>query len=157
MTKNQLPETRRGYSHSFHVNKQKCHLILNTEIRNNKEEIIECFLEAGKFGTSLRGMTNALSFAINVHLRYGGNIHDFLDAFEKMEFLPNGKTNNKEIQEVPSILSYIAQYIKLCESNGGYLKHKAKDKVTIMENFTDEQMILEQEKALQSCNVKGGG
>lgn len=73
----------------------------------------EIHLIMAKQGSTLRGMTEALSVAISIGLQHGAPLETYVEKFSSMRFEPAGLTDDTEIPTATSIIDYIARRLAL--------------------------------------------
>jgi ribonucleoside-diphosphate reductase alpha chain len=73
----------------------------------------ELFIDTCKMGATIRSLFNCLAIAINIGLKYGAPIEEFVSFFVQTNFEPNGFVRDGEhkIANASSIVDYIFQVI----------------------------------------------
>ncbi|MFI6163104.1 hypothetical protein ACIA59_24520 [Micromonospora haikouensis] len=66
-------------------------------------------LRAGSHGSTLAGLTDALSSAITLALRAGAPPAAFVDAFRRTHYVPAGTTGDPDVPYATSLGDYLAQ------------------------------------------------
>lgn len=66
-------------------------------------------LRAGIDGSTLAGLTDALSSAITIALRAGAPAAAFADAFRRTHYVPAGTTGDPDVPYATSLGDYLAQ------------------------------------------------
>lgn len=70
-------------------------------------------LRMGKHGSTLAGLTDALSTAITTGLRGGAPTVVFVDELRHTRYVPAGPTNDPELPHATSLGDYLAQHLHL--------------------------------------------
>ncbi|MCX4469439.1 hypothetical protein OOK41_03820 [Micromonospora sp. NBC_01655] len=69
-------------------------------------------LRAGKHGSTLAGLTEALSTAITTALHAGAPPATFVDAFRRTRYVPAGTTSDPDVPYATSLSDYLAQRLR---------------------------------------------
>jgi len=64
-------------------------------------------------GSTIDGFAEAWASAISLCLQYGVTVKKLIKLFSYQQFEPKGKTDNKDIQFVLSVVDYIARWLAL--------------------------------------------
>ncbi|MEV6370148.1 hypothetical protein AB0L86_25000 [Micromonospora musae] len=70
-------------------------------------------LRMGKQGSTLAGLTDALSTAITTGLRGGTPTAAFIDELRHTRYVPAGAPNDPDLPHVTSLGDYLAQHLHL--------------------------------------------
>ena len=76
-------------------------------------ELGEVWINIGKVGTTLRGLTDTIAIELSLLLQYGVPLHEIVDQFRGQTYAPLGKTTNPDIPECSSIIDYVVQWLEL--------------------------------------------
>jgi ribonucleoside-diphosphate reductase alpha chain len=105
----QLPRQRAGTTTAFSVGGADGFLTAAAP----DDELGEIYLIMAKQGSTLRGMTDALSIAISIGLQHGAPLETYVRKFAGMRFEPAGLTDDTEIPTATSIIDYVARRLAL--------------------------------------------
>jgi ribonucleoside-diphosphate reductase alpha chain len=105
----QLPRRRAGTTTAFSVGGADGFLTA----AGPDDELGEVYLIMAKQGSTLRGMTDALSIAISIGLQHGAPLETYVRKFAGMRFEPAGRTDDTEIPTATSIIDYVARRLAL--------------------------------------------
>lgn len=75
-------------------------------------------LRAGTRGSTLAGLTDALSSAITTALRAGAPPTVFVDAFRRTHYVPAGTTGDPDVPYATSLGDYLAQRLQHNHADG---------------------------------------
>ena len=106
----ELPQTRQSLTHHFRIGDRPSRqadlsgYFTATIHEGNAEEL---FITMAKQGSTLAGFATALGIAVATDLRHGVPLDVLVDKFKSMKFEPNGKANNPNFEETPSVVAYI--------------------------------------------------
>ncbi|MEU0156488.1 TSCPD domain-containing protein [Micromonospora fulviviridis] len=70
-------------------------------------------LRMGKHGSTLAGLTDALSTAITTGLRGGTPTAVFVDELRHTRYVPAGPTSDPDLPHATSLGDYLAQHLRL--------------------------------------------
>jgi hypothetical protein len=70
---------------------------------------VEVFVRAGKQGSTLAGMCEALSQVVTVALRNGVPVEEIAEPLRGLHFEPAGRTSDQEVPDVTSLTDYVAR------------------------------------------------
>ena len=76
-------------------------------------ELGEVWINIGKVGTTLRGLTDTIAIELSLLLQYGVPLQALVDQFRGQTYAPLGKTTNPDIPECSSIIDYVVQWLGL--------------------------------------------
>ncbi|WP_189041419.1 TSCPD domain-containing protein [Micromonospora sonchi] len=75
-------------------------------------------LRAGTRGSTLAGLTDALSSAITTALRAGAPPATFIDSFRRTHYVPAGTTSDPDVPYATSLGDYLAQRLHYNHPDG---------------------------------------
>jgi ribonucleoside-diphosphate reductase alpha chain len=101
-----VPRVRVGYTAEFRLGGQPATLTA-TALPDGR--LGEVALRAGKHGSTLAGMTDALSTAVSVALAHGTPLGALTQEMRGMRFAPAGHTDDAEIGPASSLADYVAR------------------------------------------------
>ncbi len=78
---------------------------------NQKPEPGEVWINIGKVGTTLRGLTDTIAIELSLLLQYGAPVQDIVDQFRGQTYAPLGDTSNPDIPTCSSIIDYVVQWL----------------------------------------------
>ncbi len=81
-------------------------------------ELCHVDLRAGTHGSTLAGLTDALSTAITTALRAGAPPTVFVDAFRRTHYVPAGTTGDPDVPYATSLGDYLAQRLQHNQPDG---------------------------------------
>ena len=73
----------------------------------------EVWINIGKVGTTLRGLTDTIAIELSLLLQYGVPLRALVDQFRGQTYAPMGKTTNPDIPTCSSIIDYVVQWLEL--------------------------------------------
>lgn len=71
----------------------------------------EVWINIGKVGTTLRGLTDTIAIELSLLLQYGVPLEDLVEQFRGQTYAPLGETSNPDIPECSSIIDYVVQWL----------------------------------------------
>lgn len=72
----------------------------------------EVWINIGKVGTTLRGLTDTIAIELSLLLQYGVPLRDLVDQFRGQTYAPLGETTNPDIPVCSSIIDYVVQWLE---------------------------------------------
>jgi ribonucleoside-diphosphate reductase alpha chain len=99
------PRRRNGHTHEFNINGLAGHLTI-TELADGRPG--EVFLVAGKQGSTLAGLCEALSITTSLALQHHVPVNDIVRRLRHMRFEPAGSTGDHDVPEATSLADYLA-------------------------------------------------
>lgn len=116
-TRVELPTRRSGYTQKARIDNNKIYLRTG-EYEDGR--LGEIFLDTYKEGTAYRSLLNCFAISVSIALQYGVPLKEFVDAFSKTRFEPNGKvTNHDKVERCTSPVDYIFQDLSLNYNDKG--------------------------------------
>jgi ribonucleoside-diphosphate reductase alpha chain len=109
-TRKELPTTVISIRHVFTVGAHKIHLHCGLDPKTG--DIMEIFIRAGGFGSTVGGLLDSYATLFSKSLQYGIPLDVCIKHMEGSNFPPAGVTSNNSIPMVKSIMDYVAQWIK---------------------------------------------
>ncbi len=82
----------------------------------------EVWINIGKQGTTLRGLTDTVAISLSLALQHGVPLQTIVEQFKSHRYEPMGQTTNEEIPTCVSIIDYVVKWIEhrfLKEENNG--------------------------------------
>ena len=73
----------------------------------------EVWINIGKVGTTLRGLTDTIAIELSLLLQYGVPLQDIVDQFRGQTYAPLGKTTNPDVPHCSSIIDYVMQWLTI--------------------------------------------
>jgi len=73
----------------------------------------EVWINIGKQGTTLRGLTDTVAISISLALQHGVPLRTIVDQFKSHRYEPMGQTTNPEIPACVSIIDYVVKWMEL--------------------------------------------
>jgi ribonucleoside-diphosphate reductase alpha chain len=73
--------------------------------------VAEVFINAGKIGSTVRGLLNDLARLLSFALQYGAPASDLFERMSGSNYPPQGKTSNPDIAECRSITDYLFRWL----------------------------------------------
>jgi ribonucleoside-diphosphate reductase alpha chain len=118
-----LPAERHSITHKFDVGGHEGYITVGLYEDGSPGEV---FITMSKEGSTLSGITNALSILLSISLQYGVPIEAIVKKFSHVRFEPSGITSNPEIPVAKSLVDYISRWMGL--------KFLDKDKAKVYHN-----------------------
>jgi ribonucleoside-diphosphate reductase alpha chain len=109
-TRKELPTTIISVRHVFNVGAHKIHLHCGLDPKTG--DIMEIFIRAGGFGSTVGGLLDSYATLFSKSLQYGIPLDICIKHMEGSNFPPAGVTSNAEIPMVKSIMDYVARWMK---------------------------------------------
>lgn len=109
-TRKELPTTVISIRHVFTVGAHKIHLHCGLDPKTG--DIMEIFIRAGGFGSTVGGLLDSYATLFSKSLQYGIPLDVCIKHMEGSNFPPAGVTSNNSIPMVKSIMDYVAQWMK---------------------------------------------
>lgn len=97
---------RTGHSAEVSIGGLTIHLTI-TELPDGQPG--EIFIRAGKQGSTLAGLCEALSLTTSLALQHGVPLHDIVTRLRGMQYEPAGLTSDPDVPRVTSLSDYLAQ------------------------------------------------
>lgn len=104
-----LPKTREGLTHKVVINGQ--HKIFITANKFENGDLGEIFINAGKEGSVVSGLLNAMAILCSKMLQEGAAPESIVKSFLNLRFDPWGVTDNPDIPMAKSITDYIGKWL----------------------------------------------
>ena len=105
----ELPHTRDGLTHKFIINGQ--HRVYITANKFENGDLGEVFINAGKEGSVVSGLLNAMAILCSKMLQEGVPVESVIKSFINLRFDPWGMTDNPDIPTAKSIVDYIGKWL----------------------------------------------
>lgn len=70
------------------------------------------FINAGKVGSTVRGLLNDLARLLSYALQYGVPASDLFARMEGSNYAPQGKTSNEAIPDCRSVTDYLFRWLE---------------------------------------------
>lgn len=105
-TRTRPARTRSGYTTEVTIGDMTIRLTI-TELPDGQPG--EIFLKAGKQGSTLAGLCEALSLTTSLALQHGVPLDDIVIRLRGMRYEPSGFTTDPDIPRVTSLSDYLAQ------------------------------------------------
>lgn len=105
-----LPDTRQSVTHKFKLGGVKIYLTVGLFEDGSPGEV---FLRAGKQGSTLSGVLDALAISLSTNLQHGVSIPELIRRFGDTSFPPQGFTGNPELPNATSITDYVVRWLGL--------------------------------------------
>lgn len=75
--------------------------------------VAEVFINAGKLGSTVRGLLDDLARLLSFALQYGAPASDLFERMSGSNYPPQGKTSNSDIEECRSVTDYLFRWLLL--------------------------------------------
>lgn len=72
----------------------------------------EVWINIGKQGTTLRGLTDTVAICLSLMLQYGVPLNAIVTQFRHHRYEPMGRTTNPEIETCVSIIDYVVNWLE---------------------------------------------
>jgi len=104
------PRVRTGATSRFVVGGQKGYLITG---EHTDGTVADVTIKFAKQGSTMAGMMDAVSAAINLGLQAGAPLDEYVEGLTRSRFHPAGPTDDEELPEATSLLDYVFQRLAL--------------------------------------------
>lgn len=107
-----LPDTRKSLTHRVRI--QTEHGVMSVYFTVSFFEdggVAEVFINAGKIGSTVRGLLNDLARLLSFALQYGVPAGDLFERMSGSNYPPQGKTSNSDIAECHSVTDYLFRWL----------------------------------------------
>lgn len=105
-----LPEERRSLTHKFVVAGHEGYVTVGLYEDGTPGEI---FIKMSKEGSTLSGVMDTLALSLSMNLQYGVPLTVLVNKLVHTRFEPAGRTGNKEIPFVKSMMDYLGRWMAL--------------------------------------------
>ena len=105
-TRTRPPRRRAGQVTEVDIGGMDIHITI-TELADGRPG--EVFLRAGKQGSTIAGLCEALSLTTSLALQHGTPVQDVVTRLQAMRYEPAGLTNDPDIPQTCSISDYLAR------------------------------------------------
>lgn len=107
-----LPDTRRSITHKVRIETDQGSLsVYITASFYEDGRVAEVFINAGKIGSTVRGLLNDLARLTSFALQYGVPPDDLFQRMTGANYAPQGPTSNPEIEACSSISDYLFRWL----------------------------------------------
>jgi len=107
-----LPDTRSSVTHKVRIETEQGPLsVYFTASFYEDGRIAEVFINAGKVGSTVRGLLNDLARLLSYALQYDVPADDLFARMEGSNYAPQGVTSNVEIPLARSITDYLFRWL----------------------------------------------
>lgn len=103
-----LPDTRRSITHKVCIDGLNVYFTVGFY---DDETIAEVFVNAGKIGSTVRGLLNDLARLLSFSLQYGTPARDLFTRMSGNSYPPQGDTRNPDIAKCRSITDYLFTWL----------------------------------------------
>ena len=110
MAKEKLSRVRRGHTHTFKIEGLTGYIITG---EYDDGRLGEVFIRVSKQGSTLMGIVDAWSIALNMGLQNGVPLISYVEKYAGMRFEPFGMTNDSDVRNVSSLVDYIIRRLAL--------------------------------------------
>ena len=101
---------RAGHTTAFHIGDLTG--TLTTVVSTDTATAAAFDLRVGKHGSTLAGLTDALSTAASLAWQHGTPLTEITDAWQQTRFAPHGATNDPDIPDTTSLADYVARRLR---------------------------------------------
>jgi ribonucleoside-diphosphate reductase alpha chain len=108
-----LPETRRSVTHRAVIESQQGPLTLFVTAGLYQDgRVGEVFVQAGKLGSTVRGLLDDWARAVSYLLQYGVPVAEVVERFRGGSYPPAGLTANAELPACSSLTDYVMRWLE---------------------------------------------
>lgn len=112
-----LPDTRRSITHKIKIETPQGPLnVYFTAGFYEDGSLAEVFVNAGKIGSTVRGLLNDLARLLSFALQYGVPIDDLFPRMIGSNYPPQGSTSNEALPDCKSITDYMFRWLQSLKS-----------------------------------------
>lgn len=108
----QLPDTRPSLTHRVRIETDQgalsVYIIVGFDAEGN---VAEVFLNAGKIGSTVRGLLNDFARQLSFSLQFGVPLSELCERMTGSNYPPQGPTQNEAIPSCSSITDYLFRYL----------------------------------------------
>lgn len=109
-----LPDTRRSITHRARIETAQGHLSIYITVGFYEDgRIAEVFINAGKLGSTVRGLMDDLARLLSFALQYGLPADDLFERMTGANYPPQGTTSNEDIKACTSVTDYLFRFLAL--------------------------------------------
>lgn len=108
-----MPDTRDSVTHKTVIQDRamgNVSLFLTAGLYPNGD-LGEVWINIGKQGTTLRGLTDTVAICLSLMLQYGVPLDAIVAQFRHHRYEPMGETTNPEIETCVSIIDYVVNWL----------------------------------------------
>lgn len=109
-----LPDVRKSITHKTVIQDRAMGNIslFITAGMYDDEALGEVWINIGKQGTTLRGLTDTIAIELSLLLQYGVPLEAIVEQFRGHRYEPLGTTANPHIPNCVSIIDYVVQWLE---------------------------------------------
>lgn len=104
-----LPDTRKSITHKVCID--GLNVYFTVSFYEEDSAIAEVFVNAGKIGSTVRGLLNDLARLLSFSLQYGVPRRDLFERMSGNSYPPQGDTSNPDIAKCRSITDYLFTWL----------------------------------------------
>jgi ribonucleoside-diphosphate reductase alpha chain len=114
-----LPDTRPSLTHKVRIETEQGSLAVYFTVSLYEDgSPAEIFINAGKVGSTVRGLLNDLSRLLSFALQYGVPAHNLFERMAGSNYAPQGATSNEALPTCKSITDYLFRWLLSLEKGG---------------------------------------
>lgn len=107
-----LPDTRKSMTHKARIATEQGSMSVYFTVSFFEDGgIAEVFINAGKIGSTVRGLLNDLARLLSFALQYGVPASDLFERMTGSNYPPQGKTSNPDIESCHSVTDYLFRWL----------------------------------------------
>jgi len=107
-----LPDTRRSVTHRAVIESGQGPVTLFMTCGFYEDGAVgEVFVQAGKLGSTVRGLLDDWARAVSYLLQYGVPVEEIAERFQGASYPPAGPTSNAEVTPASSLVDYVVRWL----------------------------------------------
>lgn len=120
MNRQTLPDTRRSLTHRVVIESEQGPVsVFLTAGFYDDGPLGEVFIQIGKQGSTMRGLTDNFARLVSYALQYGIPLAELAERFRGANYPPQGATNNAAIPACTSIVDYLFRWLEQIPKSHG--------------------------------------